>query len=85
MAARNTNVAPIIALLLLPALYVLAYLALVDRRTGSFGARFPNYRIGGEFADTFFYPLELIDRRIRYWGPAGFIPSEPSSGAMHTV
>jgi hypothetical protein len=69
------HAAPIIAavLLRLPVLYVGSYLALVtpDNVTdykSSKGGRFNfanNYRIGSEWCDRIFWPLEQIDRKLR--------------------
>jgi hypothetical protein len=63
------HAAPIFAALmvLLPVLYVGTYLALVKPGlTISYGNRPPSpYRCGGELAETFFWPLEQIDRRLR--------------------
>jgi hypothetical protein len=68
------SAAPIIAavILLLPVLYVGSYLALVVRRPMVMvSLTFPTqysadyYRVGGDYADTFFWPLEQIDRRLQ--------------------
>jgi hypothetical protein len=54
-----------VALLLLPALYVSCYLALVDppRKRGIFAPE--HYRYGGQVAATAFWPIEQADRRLR--------------------
>jgi hypothetical protein len=60
-----------VTLLVVPVLYVGSYLALVVP-----GFRVPglnnNYRVGGEYAERFFSPLEQIDRKLRpaAWGNA---------------
>jgi hypothetical protein len=70
---KRSPVLPIaIILLLLPILYVSSYLALVVRQPmvavsltypTQYSADF--YRWGGDTAETFFYPLEQIDRRLQ--------------------
>jgi hypothetical protein len=68
------NAAPVIAaiLLLMPLLYVGSYLALVRPTTVIFnggGQKMtfvdPHYRFGGQIAESFFWPLEEIDRVLR--------------------
>ena len=67
------HAAPIIAatLLLLPALYVGSYLALVEPAPLLFQDQ-SMYRTGGLYADWFYWPLEQIDRQIRpdVWEPS---------------
>ena len=66
-----------VLLLVLPASYMGAYYGLVQRglpwswRSPAYTAE---YRIGGEAAETFFWPAHRIDRRIRpeYWGDYGW-------------
>jgi len=61
-----------IVLLLLPVLYVGSYLALVVRKPMvSVSLTFPTqydaefYRFGGDYARTFYWPLEQIDRQLQ--------------------
>jgi hypothetical protein len=63
---------------LLAALYVGAYFAMVDRQAiplrmtgGIILYSFPTYRFGDESAAWFFAPMYAIDRRIRsdFWKP----------------
>lgn len=35
-----------------------------------------HYRLGGNWAERFYYPLESIDRRIRQWNELILIPAE---------
>jgi hypothetical protein len=69
------HAAPIIAaiLLLLPVLYVGSYLAMVVPQAD---VNAP-YRIGGTNTAKCFWPLEMIDRRLRpkNWDP----PAEPTT------
>ncbi|WP_254509266.1 hypothetical protein [Anatilimnocola floriformis] len=60
------HAAPIIAtvLLLLPVLYVGSYLALVVPGYHIPG-QFNNYRMGYDYAERIFWPLEQIDRKLR--------------------
>ena len=70
--------APIIAaiLLILPVLYVGSYVALVvpdnahvipDKAHADFEGWWVSsrYRVGGEWSQRFFWPLEQIDRKVR--------------------
>lgn len=80
-----------IVLLLLPVLYVGSYLALVNPsghvslKSSLFGnARMLNeyvehYRVGGESAATFYWPLEQVDRKfgLRSW--SDLVPKENRS------
>jgi len=82
----NRTVAPVIAaiVLFLPVLYVLSYLAIVNPPQGrvrpltvdQFLLGGENYRCGGNKAESFFWPLEQIDRKLRpdawiIWCPPG--------------
>ena len=68
-----------IVLLLLPVLYVGSYLVLVRPPQLLLAPAYPKtiavylaqYRLGGEFAKRFFWPLEQIDRKVRpgAWQP----------------
>jgi hypothetical protein len=71
MIGKQISIALALSLVLLPVLYVLSYLALANHRTHSMGHRNPAYRFGGEYAEMFFWPMECLDRRLRYWGPVG--------------
>jgi hypothetical protein len=65
------------------ALYLGSYLLLMNHRVVSVGYfdgagalvsqrfRDPEYRYGGEWAETIFWPLEWFDRYVRpeYWNP----------------
>jgi hypothetical protein len=72
---KSRSVAPIIAalLLLLPVLYVGSYLALIvpERFVTALAAGVietdvrAEYRLGGDIAKGFFWPLEKIDRKVR--------------------
>jgi hypothetical protein len=63
------HAAPIIAtlLLLLPVLYVVSYLALVEPgpRFGWGSAVYPTYRVADGFCTRIFWPLEQLDRKLR--------------------
>ena len=85
-----SNRAPLaiaIVLLVLPVLYLGSYFALVvpqGFRTAPYegpgamfamiDAPFQHYRYGGRSAELYFWPLELIDRKVRpgAWGFGGF-------------
>jgi hypothetical protein len=64
-----------LTLLLLPLAYVGSYLALVQPLGGQavwtvpnlrrIEAPFGTYRMGGRYAEIFYWPLEQIDRKIR--------------------
>ena len=71
-----------VILFLLPQLYVASYFALVEPqrpvaklRSGGeviwWSTPAPSYRRGGEQAERFFWPLEMLDRRVRprMWRP----------------
>ena len=73
-----TNRAPLITaivLLLLPVLYVGSYVVLVEPPSPAFRNRpvmlypYPDeplhYRLGGEMAAAFYWPLNQIDRMVR--------------------
>jgi hypothetical protein len=70
---RTWSPAPFIAaaLLLLPAIYIGCYLALVDppSKRGIFSPK--PYRYGGQIAAVAFWPLEQADRKLRpeKWDP----------------
>ncbi|WP_425617246.1 hypothetical protein NA78x_000919 [Anatilimnocola sp. NA78] len=76
-----------IVLLLLPVLYVGTYLAMVKPRSGGdilLNMIKSDYRSGGDWESTVFWPLEQIDRRLRpetwrpqsyeYYGPGPSLP-----------
>ena len=76
MEEKHIPSAPILAaiLLLVPALYVGSYFALVEQSisfsSGWATAPIPEeYRIGGSAAKWLFYPLNRLDRKVRrsYW------------------
>ncbi|WP_254513203.1 hypothetical protein [Anatilimnocola floriformis] len=54
-----------IVLLLLPVLYVVSYLALVRPTAFYSSVGGHPYRMGGEYAERVFWPLEQADRRVR--------------------
>ena len=62
-----------IVLLLLPVLYLGSYLALVvpGPRFGWGSAVYPTYRVTDGFCTRFYWPLEMIDRKVRpeAWEP----------------
>ena len=74
-------------LLLLPLLYVGSYALIVDPHTvivtcgHDNSPAMPLYRVGGEYAARFYWPLETIDRRLRpvtWHEPSAFPLSVPS-------
>ncbi len=73
------------------ACYVGAYLAIVraDPMPMMTGCepwiRIPHYAVGGEAAERFFYPLNVIDRRLRnrYW--LYFDDDDITTGAYSTL
>jgi hypothetical protein len=69
MTKRMPLVAAIL-LLLLPLLYLGSYGLLVVRQPGYSVTKFSpaeedNYRLGGALAQTFYWPLEQLDRRVQ--------------------
>jgi hypothetical protein len=72
---KRNSAAPLIVailLLLLPVLYVGSYLALVVRKpVVAVSLTFPTqysadfYRVGGDYAETFYWPLEKFDRWLQ--------------------
>lgn len=68
--ARFVAVAMVVVLML-PVIYAGAYLALVERPrlADPYFPKSARYRLGGEFSETFFAPLNSMDRQLRpsYW------------------
>ena len=87
MQNHATPIIAIVLLLLLPALYVGTYLALVKPPFGEmrvvslkqWKAGGIHYRFGGRMADRFFWPLGFCDRRLRpdAWN-SGYNPGAPT-------
>jgi hypothetical protein len=77
----RASFAVILLLLLFLAAYVGSYLALADplpyivfqeyRPSGQTS----HYRVGGKYAERFFWPLEQLDRKLRprKWNPDGYV------------
>jgi hypothetical protein len=56
----------LLALAVLPLLYVIAYVCLVRVETHGFGDQIrPGYLVGGEAAQTFFAPIHAADEFLR--------------------
>lgn len=76
MDKPRANLTPLVTaslLLLLPVLYVWSYFVLVVRRPAMVyvSLTYPTqysadyYRVGGDYAETFYWPLEQIDRKLQ--------------------
>jgi hypothetical protein len=75
METTRHNLTPLVLaglLLLLPVLYLSSYLLLVVRRPMvSVSLTYPTqysadyYRVGGDYAEAFYWPLEQIERKLR--------------------
>jgi hypothetical protein len=75
MEKPRANLTPLVSailLLLLPVLYVSSYLVLVVRRPiVAVSLTYPTqysadyYRVGGDYAEVFYWPLEQVDRKLR--------------------